>query len=610
MKLINYVLIITMALGSLLDRNRLDTAYQYAEDIKSGKIPACVYIKQAVDRFYDDIKNGHNRGIVFDEDAAQARLTAFDFMNIKKKYEVPGPRGTTKLQTRREAFILEPWQAWIKANKYGFYKDGFRRFSTTVTVVSRKNGKTTLEAADVLVGLLFDGEMESEVYCVATKKDQAMILFNETRRIISNSPLIKQYFPKNDGIVKDRIYESSSESIFAALAYGPNTLDGLNPHTVKCDEVHEWDNSEVIDVMESGMGDRVNPSLDIISTAGFNKDKFLYQYLQSTKGILDGTVSKEAGDSIFLAWYTQDSEEEIKNPKMWIKSSPNLGVSVQQKYLEAQVREMSFIPTKRVGVLTKNFNIFTDAAETWISPEQWNALYKHPNTIAEKTIKTVWGGLDFASAADMYAISWFYEFTDGTYYLSHRFYAPEQTFGNRYNTAENSQKYAEWEAAGHLHTTPGKVIDSTFVEDYILDTWQAFGEPKAFIGYDPYRGTEIVARLNQVLGTEYIYDERAAKMVEKSILQPIKQTVVQLTDATQKFEEIINSGTLTHDGNPVMAWHVANAITTYDNNGNVKPDRKNPKKKIDGVYSSLDAIKAFLIFTQTPDANAEDFKIR
>jgi len=605
-----YAIAFIMALVSQTDKNRLETAYRYADDIRSGTIPACVYIKKAVDRFYDDIKNGHNRGIVFDEDAAQARLRAFDFMNIKKKYEVPGPRGSVKLQTRREAFILEPWQAWIAANKYGFYKDGFRRFNTTITVVSRKNGKTTYKSADGCVGLLFDGELESEVYCVATKKDQAMILLNEAKRIINNSPLLKQYFPKGEGIVKDSIYDTQSESVFSALASGANTLDGKNPHFVYCDEVHEWDDSELYDVMISGMGDRINPCLDIISTAGFHKDKFLYTLLDSLKGILNGTVPAEDSDNIFLAWYTQDTEEEINDPDTWIKSNPNLGVSVQRKYLEAEVRSMRFIPSKRVGVLTKNFNIFTDAAETWISPEQWAALYKHPNTIAEKTIKTVWGGLDFASAADMYAISWFYEFTDGTYYLQHRFYAPEQTFGNRYNTAENSQKYAEWEAAGHLHTTPGKVIDSTFVEDYILDTWQAFGEPKAFIGYDPYRGTEIVARLNQVLGTEYIYDERAAKMVEKNILQPIKQTVVQLTDATQKFEEIINSGTLTHDGNPVMAWHVANAITTYDNNGNVKPDRKNPKKKIDGVYSSLDAIKAFLIFTQTPNANAEDFKIR
>lgn len=610
MQLILYALYYIMALVSQTDKNRLDTAYRYADDIRSGKIPACIYIKQAVDRFFDDLKNGHNRGIEFDEDAAQSRLSAFDYMNIKKKYEIPGPRGTVKRMTRREPFILEPWQAWIAANKYGFYKDGFRRFNTTITVVARKNGKTTFMAADALVGLLFDGELESEVYCIATKKDQAMILLNEAKRIINSSPLIKQYFPKGEGITSDAIYDKMYESVFVALASSVNTLDGKNPHSVKCDEVHEWENSEKYDVMQSGMGDRINPCLDIISTAGFHKDKFLYEFLQSNKGILDGTVSKEDGDSTFIAWYTQDNEEEINDPKTHVKSNPSIGVTVLEKYLDAEVRSMKFIPSKRVGVLTKNFNIFTDAAETWINPEQWAALYRHPNTITTKTIKSVWGGLDFASAADMYAISWFYEFTDGTYYLTHRFYAPEQTFGNRYNTAENSQKYAEWEASGYLYTTPGKVIDSTFVEEYILDTWQSFGHEKAFIGYDPYRGTEIVARLNQTLGTEYVYDERNAKMVEKTIMQPIKQTVVALTDATQKFEEIINSGTLTHDGNPVMAWHVANAITTYDNNGNVKPDRKNPKKKIDGVYSSLDAIKAFLIFTQNPEATAEDFKIR
>ena len=54
----------------LINTNRLDHAYRYAEDIKSGKILACKWIKLAVDRFYDDLKHGPQRGIIFDEDAA------------------------------------------------------------------------------------------------------------------------------------------------------------------------------------------------------------------------------------------------------------------------------------------------------------------------------------------------------------------------------------------------------------------------------------------------------------------------------------------------------------------------------------------------------------
>jgi phage terminase large subunit-like protein len=224
----------------LINTNKLDHAYRYAEDIKSGKILACKWIKLAVDRFYDDLKHGPQRGIIFDEDAASTRLKAFDFINIKKNITIKSRTGREIRKAQYEPFMLEGWQSWISANEYGFYYDtGERRFNTSIKCMARKNGKTTFGSAEGIIALLFDGEIEAQVYCAATKKDQARILFKEAKKMINISPLLKQFFEK-ENLTKDSIYDPTTDSYFQPVSSDSNTLDGLNPHKVLLDELHEY----------------------------------------------------------------------------------------------------------------------------------------------------------------------------------------------------------------------------------------------------------------------------------------------------------------------------------------------------------------------------------
>lgn len=581
------------------ETNRLDKAYRYAEDIKSGTIPACKWVRLAIDRFYDDLKNGHSRGLHFSEDQAEIRLKFFDLMFIKRNQPITLPNGRQILKATPGQFILESWQTFIIANKYGWYKEEFRRFTESIVCVARKNGKTTFAAGDAILALLGDGEWESHVYCLANKKDQAQILFKEAKKICMISPELKGYLGK-DNILKDTINDFETNSFFQPLSADANTLDGLNPHKVELDETHEYKTSELRDVMKSAQGNRLNPMLDIISTAGFNKTYWFYEYLQNALGILEGNY---VDDSMFIMYYTQDSEEEIYDPKLRIKSNPNLGVSIQNKYLDEQVNKMKNNPSTRVGVLTKNFNMFVDSATTWIESEIWNAQYKPIHWLQDQSIKAVYGGIDLASSRDIYAITWLYELHNGTYYITHRFYTPGNNLESRYTT-HIGQLFSQYIAEGWLHTTPGKTIDNTLVEDYIINKALELGVK--FIGYDPYKATDMSKNISDGLGMEMIYNPQKGKIEEFTRMQPIRQNVTNLAEPTLKLEEWLVSGTLFHDGNPMMGWMMSNVEIVYDSTGNPKPDRKNVNKKIDGVYSTLDAIKIKLTFTELEN-NLDDY---
>jgi len=74
-------------------------------------------------------------------------------------------------------------------------------------------------------------------------------------------------------------------------------------------------------------------------------------------------------DTLFIAIYCLDKEDDWKDEAVWVKSNPNLGVTVQTKYLKTQVRKAINTPSDEVGIKTKNLNIWCDAEKTWIKDD-------------------------------------------------------------------------------------------------------------------------------------------------------------------------------------------------------------------------------------------------
>ena len=133
---------------------------------------------------------------------------------------------------------LELWQkAFIEA-LYGFVDEEtrLRKYKKGLLYVGRKNGKSTIASGLALYMLTKDNEGGAEVYAVATKKEQAKIVWEESKRMIKKSPVLNE-------ICKCRIngiYYDYTESLFKALASDSDSLDGLNSHCVLGDEIHAW----------------------------------------------------------------------------------------------------------------------------------------------------------------------------------------------------------------------------------------------------------------------------------------------------------------------------------------------------------------------------------
>ena len=163
-------------------------------------------------------------------------------------------------------FVLELWQKAMIAALFGFVHkiDGIRKYRELILIIARKNGKSTLGSAIALYMLLADGEPGPEVVSAATKKDQAKIVWSESKRMVKKSPVLR----KRVRTLVHELISDFNDGTFKPLSSDSNTLDGLNVHCALIDELHAIEDKNLYDVIVDGMTAREQPLSIITTTAG------------------------------------------------------------------------------------------------------------------------------------------------------------------------------------------------------------------------------------------------------------------------------------------------------------------------------------------------------
>ncbi|EGQ2804660.1 TPA: terminase large subunit, partial [Staphylococcus pseudintermedius] len=180
--------------------------------------------------------------------------------------------------------------AYISA-LFGFVdKDtGYRRYTESFFFVGRKNGKTTMLSAIALYMMIADGESGSEVYSVASKRDQANILFDQAHEMIVQSPDLNKNIRKR----KSDLYFAHNFSKMQSLAKNSNSLDGLNAHLVVIDELHSIQDRNLYEVMKQSQSARTQPLLIMITTAGTHRGTIFDDLYEYACNVVDGKFNDD-----------------------------------------------------------------------------------------------------------------------------------------------------------------------------------------------------------------------------------------------------------------------------------------------------------------------------
>lgn len=229
--------------------------------------------------------------------------------------------------------VLELWQKAIVQAIFGFVDEEtrLRKYKKAILFVARKNGKSTLDSGLSLYMLTKDGEGGAEVYSVATKKEQAKIVWDEATRMVRQSPQL-------NARLKCRvtgIYYDAKESFMKALASDSNTLDGLNANFIVCDEVHAWKDKDLLDVMYDSTSTREQPLLIETSTMGTIRERVFDNEYDYCSQIIKGYEMGESLDETIIPFiYELDNPNEWDDETKWYKANPRFRNYKESKRLK------------------------------------------------------------------------------------------------------------------------------------------------------------------------------------------------------------------------------------------------------------------------------------
>lgn len=525
---------------------------KYYEKIQAGEIVTSKRVAKVYKQLCEDIDNPGK--YIFDEKKAMRPIKFIEKFCRQSKGEWAGKN--IKLQLFQKAFI---------SALFGFVdkETGLRKYRETLFMVARKNGKSVILSAISLYMLCADHEPGSEIYSVATKKDQAKIVFDETLNMINQSPELRAIIKKR----KSDIYLTQTMSKMQALGRNSDTMDGLNAHLVIMDELHGIKDRNLYEVMKQSQSARRQPLLVMITTAGTVRECIFDDMYAYACGVCDGTIQDETFLPII---YELDKKEEWENPDAWEKANPGLGTIKKLDDLKQKVNRAKQSPKDLTGVLVKDFNIKQTLNSAWLTWEDINN--EKTFNIERFRNKYAIGGADLSITTDLTcATLLFMDPQTEERFVKQMYWLPEDTFEDH---IKQKIPYDKWLEAGYLRLCKGNSISYKDVTTWFLEMVQEYGITPAWIYYDPYSAKYWVEEMES-----YGFTMVKCYQGAKTLSLPMQQMGADL--AAKK---------INYDNNPITKWCLTNTGATEDRNGNIIPVKcQAPKQRIDGAASMLDA---------------------
>ena len=470
--------------------------------------------------------------------------------------------------------ILELWEKALLAAIFGFIDiEGNRKYREAMLIVGKKNGKSLLGSGVGLYLQVGDGEAGPEVYAVATKKDQAKIIWTEAKRMVRKSPvLLKRIKP----LTHELSSEDFNDGVFKPLASDSDTLDGLNVHGVLMDEIHQWKNGKALfDIMADGTTAREQPLVFITSTAGTIREDIYDEKYEYAERVINGYGDPNGyHDDHFIAFvYELDNRKEWTDPACWKKANPGLGTIKRKDQLEAKVEKAKANPALVKNLVCKEFNIRETSSEAWLTFEELNntATYDLKDLNPRYGI----GGADLSSTTDLTAAKVIFQIPhDEHIYTLSMYWLAEDLVEQRVH--EDKIPYDLWIEQGLVRTCPGNKVHAKYVTQWFLEVQNNLDIYIPWIGYDSWSATYWVEEMTGYFGAESMIPVIQGK---KTLSAPMKSLGA---DLARKL--------IVYNNNPVDKWCLANTSYEEDKNGNIQPCKTSKRtRRIDGTAALLNA---------------------
>lgn len=538
----------------------------YANQVVEGKITASKKVIQAGQRHLNDLKRQGDNDFpwVFNEEVGHRPIKFIE------KFCSPSKGVVNQL-------VMQGWQHFCIGSAFGWvHKDtGLRRFKECLWFMGRKQGKTTTVGGVTIFGSSKDNEKGADVVLLANSMKQARLLFDEAKAMIKASPSLSKRFRA----LRDAIHYDATNGKIEPQASDSEKLDGLNTHMGVFDEIHEYKDYKLINVIKNSRQSREQPLLIYITTAGYQLDGPLVNYYEQGTDVLNGNI---VDDRTFYFLAELDDQSEFDMPEMWVKANPNMNVSIKLADMIEDWEKAKRTPSERNDFITKRFNKFVSSNEaSFLEYEVIKRNEKEMDyTIVAENNGAV-GGFDLSDSEDHTSacLEWAIPSTGEVVLLSHT-WVPQ----SKVDSDNEKIDYRALKEEGLLTIVPGEYVRKELVFDWFVEQSKKYSIEK--IMYDPAKAFGLIEMLNN-----YGFDT-----------QVVRQGFITLGPALDDVKERFIDGNVVFNNNRLFRWYTNNVVLIEDRNKNRMPTKQSRYRKIDGFAAFLNAhvevMKKFVFATE------------
>jgi phage terminase large subunit-like protein len=558
----------------------------YAAAVVARRVPAGRYHRLACERHQRDRRREATRSFPYWFDLPRAlRFVAF----AEKLRHYKGQ------QWAGQYLHLEPHQVFRLGSLFGWVhmRSGLRRFRTCYNEIPRKNGKSLEAAIVALYVSFFDGEAGAEGYCIATKREQAKIVFNDCKRLVQSSGLRSRIT-----VLTANLSRGDTASKLEPLGADRDSTDGLNPNLIINDEFHAQKNRGLIDVMETATGARLEPVNFQITTAGTDPISPCGDQHDYACRVLDGVLV----DDRFFAFIAHADPEDLEGDgwlqdATWRKANPNYGVSVLPDDLRVLATKARHMPPAAAAFKQKRLNVWVSSASPWLSADGW----RHGQTVWNLAGRwclpdflhgrDCWLGVDMSSKIDLTAVVAVFPPRDGERAWHHVAWCltPADTLADR--ALRDRAPYPLWVERGFLRTNPGNRIDQAQVRAFVHEAAAVCNVQQ--VGFDPWNAGNLERELS----------DDGFQVVE------VPQTMAQMSGPAKDFEADVLDGLVDGGHNPLLTYCASNVMVQRDTKDNIYPTKKQSRGRIDPIIAGLIARKLATLDTSAGVADDPDLVV-
>lgn len=469
---------------------------------------------------------------------------------------------------------LELWEKAFIQTLFGWVdkKTRLRRFREFFLLVARKNGKSFLSACIMVYMLVADGEAGAQCVSIATKYDQAAIVYKTARKIIEQDADLSALVVPIIGGMEFKLTNSTMK----ALASKSKTLDGLNLHYCSCDELHAQEDRNLYDVTKQGMKARKQPIFGTITTAGFAREGIYDDMYEYARSVAMGTV---ADAHLLPVLYTLDDRAEWTDPDAWAKANPGLGTIKSRQQLADDVERAKHDPSCLPSLLVKDFNIQENSAASWLP---WAVLKNETVAEADYLNHTyAIGGCDLSATTDLTCATLLIRRPeDPQFYVLQQYFLPKARVEQVEHQGRKEAPYRLWAQQGWLTLCDGATVDYNDVTEWFVSMVQERDIRPLWVCYDAALSGYWVPQMTD-MGFE---------------MERIRQGPVTWTYPMRRMKGLFEDHRIVYQNNPILRWCLSNTAAKSSNQrgiDSIQPEKITANRRIDGTVSLLNAMTGY-----------------